>query len=275
MTSMYTRILTAVIAIPLLIGVLLVGELNHWVVTVVVSLATAFMTCEFLTAQKSFDNLKISVPCIGVSLIMPLLAETDFWFVPFYLYILVIFAILIFCHKTVTFREMAFCFTGTIIITAGMSSINWLIGLTPYHVAFFVLMALGVPWMADAGGYFAGVFFGKHKLCPTISPKKTVEGFIGGIVFCIAGAALLGVLFNFVFYKDVKINYLSLLLYGVLDSFISVLGDLSFSLIKRSCHIKDYGSIFPGHGGMLDRCDSVIFSAPLLLIIQQLIPIIS
>ena len=127
--------------------------------------------------------------------------------------------------------------------------------------------------MADGGGYFIGSYFGKHKLCPTISPKKTVEGLLGGIVFCVASAMIMGLLFQFVFLNGkARVNFPALVVIGILDSVISVLGDLSFSLIKRHLKIKDYGSMFPGHGGMLDRCDSIIFTAPLVVVISQFTP---
>lgn len=122
---------------------------------------------------------------------------------------------------------------------------------------------------------FIGASFGKHKLCPKISPKKTVEGAIGGILFCDLTAIIIGLIFHFCVMPDANINFWALILLGVIDAPVSILGDLSFSLIKRNYGIKDYGSIFPGHGGMLDRFDSVIFTAPVLVAINQFIPFIT
>jgi phosphatidate cytidylyltransferase len=131
------------------------------------------------------------------------------------------------------------------------------------YYTFFLVFPIGVAWCADAGAYFTGVFFGKRKLCPKVSPNKTVEGFLGGIVVGTVSALIIGFIYSFV-YSKAEFNYVLILLLGLLASIISVLGDLSFSLIKRSCKIKDFGSIFPGHGGFLDRFDSVIFAAPLI-----------
>lgn len=122
---------------------------------------------------------------------------------------------------------------------------------------------------------FIGASFGKHKLCPKISPKKTVEGAIGGILFCDITAVIIGLVFKFLVMPDANINFWALILLGVIDAPVSILGDLSFSLIKRNYGIKDYGSIFPGHGGMLDRFDSIIFTAPVLVAINQFIPFIT
>ena len=104
---------------------------------------------------------------------------------------------------------------------------------------------------------------------------KTVEGAIGGVVFCIASALIIGFIFHNLILPDMKINFWALALLGAIDAPVSILGDLSFSLIKRSLNIKDYGSIFPGHGGMLDRFDSIIFTAPIIVIINQFLPFLS
>lgn len=109
----------------------------------------------------------------------------------------------------------------------------------------------------DVFAYFCGVFFGKHKLCPDISPKKTIEGSIGGI----AGSVLVCGLFGFFFARPYFIHCLIL---GVLCGVFSQFGDLTASIFKRKMGIKDYGNLIPGHGGILDRFDSVLFTAPLI-----------
>jgi phosphatidate cytidylyltransferase len=97
---------------------------------------------------------------------------------------------------------------------------------------------------------------GKHKLIPDVSPKKTVEGSIGGIVFCMLAMVIFGLIVNAI--SDFHANYLMLVVGGLLASIVSQIGDLCMSVIKRTYGIKDYGKLFPGHGGMLDRFDSVI-----------------
>lgn len=274
MASMKTRVLTAAVALPVIILLLVLGQWNFWFISAAVAGASAFMMCELLTAKEFIKDYKIAIPCVLFCLICPLVSYMRFILVAFYLFMLCMFLIMVLNHKSISFYELAFCLTGATVINIGMSCITRLCAQNDAFASFFMVVCLAVPWMSDAGGYFAGTFFGRHKLCPEISPKKTVEGFFGGVVFCIAGALLTGFVFQSFFYPAAQINYLSLSLIGVLASLTAVLGDLSFSLIKRSCHIKDYGSIFPGHGGMLDRCDSVIFTAPLILIIHQFIPVI-
>ena len=119
------------------------------------------------------------------------------------------------------------------------------------YVWIIVLTAFGT----DIFAYFVGVMFGKHKLCPVISPKKTVEGAIGGLV----GSVILCGLFGYFFIPEGFVNCIIL---GVLGGVTSQLGDLSASIMKRKLEIKDWGAIIPGHGGILDRFDSVLFTAP-------------
>ena len=130
----------------------------------------------------------------------------------------------------------------------------------PFITAFF----------SDTGAYFVGVLFGKHKMAPVISPKKSWEGFFGGIVVAIAGMMLYGVAAEQFGGKEV--NYLLALFYGLLGALGGVFGDLSMSVIKRQVGIKDYGNLIPGHGGILDRFDSVLITAPLTEALLLILP---
>ena len=119
-------------------------------------------------------------------------------------------------------------------------------------------------WMTDIGGFFGGYFFGKHKLSPHVSPKKTVEGAVGGILLCVALNVLYALFLNYICSSWIEFHadYLTFALLGLGASIAGQLGDLSASVIKREYKIKDFGTIFPGHGGVMDRFDSVIFIAP-------------
>ena len=145
---------------------------------------------------------------------------------------------------------------------------NTLVWDDPKHAAFWIVICLGIPWLADSAAYFAGSYFGKHKLCPEISPHKTVEGAVAGIIVGTLSALLIGLIFKLI-YGDVTIYYGVLVLIGFVNSIVSIFGDLIFSVMKRSCHIKDFGSIMPGHGGLLDRFDSVLFCIPVVYIFSQ------
>ena len=135
---------------------------------------------------------------------------------------------------------------------------------------YYMLIGLVAPWISDVFAYLVGVTMGKHKIVPHISPKKTWEGCIGGAFFCAVGVMLYSV---FVIYKVDKIGMdlaafaVMTFCMGLLVSVMSQLGDWFASVIKRHVGIKDYGNIFPGHGGMLDRFDSAFFTMPIGLLL--------
>ena len=112
--------------------------------------------------------------------------------------------------------------------------------------------------MTDIFAYFTGYLLGKHKLIPDVSPKKTVEGSIGGVVFCAVSFVVFGLIYNRFFASDgAELSIIALAVIGLITSFVAQIGDLSLSVVKRHFGIKDYGWIFPGHGGVLDRFDSI------------------
>ena len=188
----------------------------------------------------------------------------------YFMYTAVMFAVLIFFHESVSFRDLIVVYSMTLLISTMLGSIIWLREFDSSHGMFYVIIAIFSAWISDTGAYVAGSLWGSHKLCPKISPKKTVEGAVGGLVLNVAAMLVFGYIFHVVFYGyQVDVSYLSLLLIVM-----SILGDLSFSLIKRSCHIKDFGELIPGHGGILDRFDSVIFVAPFVYLLVQFLPIV-
>ena len=128
-----------------------------------------------------------------------------------------------------------------------------------------VVLAFMIAWATDTFAFATGKLFGKHKLIPEISPKKTVEGAIGGIVFATLAFLLYG--FGVELFTDLTANYLVLAISGAILAVISQIGDLIASLIKREHGVKDYSNLLPGHGGIMDRFDSILaVSTPLIFI---------
>ncbi len=263
MESMKARLLTAAIGVPLSVGLLILGEHFHWVMYIIVSLLSIIMIFELLSAAKLHNNIHIFIPCMVYGIIQPILIPFKLGYFPLYAFVIVMFIIMIKNNKSISYSKLCFALVGTVIIVFGLSSMLLLPPMYDNYFTFFFVFCIGVPWCADAGAYFAGVFFGKHKLSPVISPNKTVEGFIGGLAAGTLSSVIIPVVYTFI-YPNSRFDILLLVFVGLLCSIFSVVGDLSFSLIKRSCKIKDYGSIFPGHGGFLDRFDSVIFAAPVV-----------
>ena len=138
---------------------------------------------------------------------------------------------------------------------------------------FLVLLPFMVAWISDTCALFAGIKFGKHKLAPALSPKKTIEGSIGGIVGTILGCMLYAVICRTVFQYEASL--LGFAIIALIGAVVSQFGDLSMSFVKRKFGLKDYGKIFPGHGGMLDRFDSVLFAAPVVEILLTLLITVS
>lgn len=132
---------------------------------------------------------------------------------------------------------------------------------------FIVVYILAGAWITDTFAYFIGKAFGKHKLSK-ISPKKTIEGCIGGIV----GATLFFGIYSYYLNNiGIESNWVIMTFVGIISSIISQIGDIAASSIKRFCDVKDFGTIMPGHGGVLDRFDSVIFIAPFIFMLFQFI----
>lgn len=271
---MKTRIISAAVAIVIAVIVLFLHN------TYVLNLAVAFLIAVALFELFGAADLRkykllciasiafgCSVPCVWLGAGV-LFEKTDQSFLKYvipveiFVYILVLLCLLLAYYKTVEFSKLFFAGFETFFVTAAMScliiihSLQGLIG---------VILTLCAAWLADSGAYFAGTFFGKHKLCPNISPKKTVEGLIGGIISNGIILCLVALVYSFIDDKA-NINYFLLFLVGCVAAVMGLIGDLSASLIKRQANIKDYGKIMPGHGGVMDRFDSVLVVAPFMML---------
>lgn len=133
-----------------------------------------------------------------------------------------------------------------------------------------IIMSFVITAVSDTGGYFGGMFFGKHRGVVKASPNKSLEGFIGSFAIGIIGILIFGVIMDKA--VGIPVNYGRLALYAALGNVTTQIGDLAFSVVKRQHGIKDYGNLFPGHGGVLDRFDSMIFTAPLVYLLITHIP---
>lgn len=192
------------------------------------------------------------------------------WFlVGILLFSTVLFAEILASHGKLPFSQMAVCVVGGILVPFLLTALVRIRCMEQGRA--LVLIPFAVAFLSDSGAYFAGRFFGKHKLAPTVSPNKTVEGMIGGVLTGVAGMVIYGLVLQLAF--DFRVNYAYGVIYGLLGSLAGVFGDLAFSAIKRQTGIKDYGNLIPGHGGILDRFDSMTVVAPLVEAFLILIPV--
>jgi phosphatidate cytidylyltransferase len=185
------------------------------------------------------------------------------------LYMMYLFSICVAHKGRMLLVEVFSTFTTVIYILVGFSALS-IIRYLPFGEYEF-LLAFFTAWGCDMFAYFVGTFIGKHKLIVEVSPKKTVEGAIGGVVCTFAIIMLYGFLIER-FVPGVEANYIALAILGLVLPVVSQIGDLFASLIKREAGIKDYSKIFPGHGGVIDRFDSMIAVAIVTLMITMIMP---
>ena len=272
---MKERILVAAVLSPIFFVILFF--LPPVALGITVSLICAVVSYELINTVCAAMNKRIIVYAAISAAAIPL----GFLFG----YGVTVFQIALISLMTVMFIEAAVAFkTEKEISFAAISEVVFAGAIIPYLLSglvglkvmpegqLLVLLPIIAAFMTDAGAYFVGVFLGKKKAVPLISPKKTVEGYVGGIVVGVACVMLYGVLIGAVTLH--RVNFFALFAIGLVGGAITELGDLAFSLIKRQYDIKDYGKIFPGHGGMLDRFDSMIFAAPVVYAIVRLVPVI-
>ncbi len=271
---MKQRILSGAMLVLFCVAVVVFDKTFPLALNIAVALISVTAVHELVKALSLEKKWFLSLPALAVAAAAPLCLGI-FQLLAYSLFTALVFSAMIFYHHEITFKEVGVLYSMAVLIPCALQCLISLRALNPDHGIFYVLVAVFSAWVADAGAYFAGTFFGRHKLCPEISPKKTVEGAIGGLVVNVAVMLLSGLILSQGIYGGgVQVSYLSLFLAGFLGAPVSILGDLSFSLIKRSCHIKDFGQVIPGHGGILDRFDSVIFTAPFVYLLASFLPLV-
>ena len=271
---MKSRVVSGAALVVFLLAIVLFNQMFPLALNLAIALISVMGVVEIISALGMSKNYILLIPSVVFAAVLPLLQGT--WQqAAYYIYTVVIFSALIFYHQLFTFREIGVVYSMSLLIPTALQTLVGLRESGGGHGMFYVIIAIFSAWIADAGAFFAGSFWGKRKLCPQISPKKTVEGLIGGFVLNVVTMLVFGYVFQALFYSyEVDVSYLSLLVIGFVGAGLSVIGDLAFSLIKRSCHIKDFSEIIPGHGGILDRFDSVIFVAPFVYFLVQFLPIV-
>lgn len=283
---MKTRIITSVVGLALLAVVLCFFDtmLFDLVIAALALLAIheAWQAFGF-TAKQWY----VYLPFVPFTLLLMLSESLSLlgWLLPAsFLLVLYLCVCVIKFHETLDATRLGgLVFFGGVILMSFYSLI-YLKRLLPvdqfnYDAIFFILLALCFAWGGDSFAYFAGRFFGKHKMAPKVSPHKTVEGAIGGVI----GSVILGVaamaiyaplsqrVEAFTAAKGSLGLYLVIAVMAMISSVLGMLGDLFASAVKRQVGIKDYGTIFPGHGGILDRFDSVMFVAPFVSIVVTMV----
>lgn len=244
----------------------------------VTALTMAFMTVlasyELLYTTGLVKNVRLNVYSCLMAAMVVLWSYLGGHYAPMVLgvllYLMLLFSELLLSSGKVPVAELGYCLLSGLLIPFLLTSLlrirAWengqLLLLVPFIMAY----------CSDTGAYFVGVTMGKHKMCPNISPKKSWEGFVGGIAIAMLGMMVFGLVLDKA--CGYEVDYLLAAVYGLAGSLGSVFGDLSMSVIKRQTGIKDYGKLIPGHGGILDRFDSVMITAPLTEALLLIIPFV-
>ena len=279
---MKTRIITAVVGLIVLAGVLF--TFDTLVFNLVIAAITLIALHEIYSAlgfeKQDWPLLAVLVPYTllimlsSYSVFRAMVMPASFLVVLFYAIYLVVRNGVISYQKASGLAMFSgiviFCFYSFIRLKEMLPVEEY-----GYDAIFFILLILCFAWGGDTCAYFAGRAFGKHKLCPVVSPKKTVEGAIGGVLGTMVFGVLVTVIYSIAADRmeeftrsNIGISmYVIIALLACVAAVLGIYGDLFASVVKRQCGIKDYGTIFPGHGGILDRCDSVMFIAPFVTMV--------
>ena len=274
---MKVRIITGVCMGAVMIPVLLFSE--YIIYPIFLSLLCLMATYEMLKVFKKERRPEIAVPSFLLAAgypLSPFFIRNIDWQLAFVimalgicLYMMYLFSICVAHKGRMLLVEVFSTFTTVSYILIGFSALS-IIRYLPFGEYEF-LLAFFTAWGCDIFAYFVGTFIGKHKLIVEVSPKKTVEGAIGGVVCTFAIIMLYGFLIER-FVPGVEANYIALAILGLVLPVVSQIGDLFASLIKREAGIKDYSKLFPGHGGVMDRFDSMIAVAIVTLMITMIMP---
>ena len=273
---MKTRVITAAVAIPLLLLILLVA--NKIVAAIVWGALLSVSAYELLFATGLVREPRLVVySCVmafAVTMWSYFGAVHAYGVLLVIVFMSVLFSEMMMAHVKITFDKICMCIVAGLLVPFLLSSLIRI--LTLKLGRYVILIPFIVAFGSDAGAYFAGYFFGKHKMAPVLSQHKTIEGAIGGVIAAVVSMILYGVLMGLPFGGlNFRVNYLYAAIYGLSGSLVGIFGDLCFSVIKRQTGIKDYGKILPGHGGILDRFDSMMMVGPLMEVLLLLIPVIS
>ncbi|MCL2842996.1 MAG: phosphatidate cytidylyltransferase [Oscillospiraceae bacterium] len=283
---MKTRLIVAAVCVPVLLVVIFL--LPPWAFGILLGAVAAVSALEFIGATGALSVRRMLGYCAGAAFLIPFsMSFSTSILLGVFVAILLLIALLveaILAYDTahaMPFSHLCLAFFGGAVIPMFLGTLSTLraipegflfgdVGLF-FDGRFYVLLPFAIAFLSDGGGYFAGLTFGRRKLIEKVSPKKTIEGSIGGFVASLVAMLIFTLVMVLEF--DASYTLWAVPIYGLLGSAVTQLGDLAFSMMKREYGKKDFGHLIPGHGGMLDRFDSMVFVAPFVTGLVFLLPL--
>jgi phosphatidate cytidylyltransferase len=276
---MKKRTITAVFILLVMIPIILLSK--YPIYSIALSALAVMATYEILHAIGVEKNWYLSVPAYILAGVFPfasyfVTAQTRFTYLLtiaalLYVYMIYIMGVAVFSKGRTSFKVIAEVFLSITYVIVSFTSLSMIRYIDKDIGLYKLILVFIVAWVCDSMAYVVGSLFGKHKLIPEISPKKTVEGAIGGIASAVIAYMLFGLILDLAI-PNMKVNYIVLAVFALVLSVVSQLGDLIASLIKREHSIKDFGNLLPGHGGIMDRFDSIMAVSTILLILSIVFP---
>ena len=270
--KMKQRLITAAVGLAVLFVVLYFFDTP--VLTAALALLTGIAVYEVLVTPGYLAS-KVGGLCCALfagGSVFLLSGERKFYFLALLFFVMILFALMLVFHETFSFSSLSVCAFTCVALPLAFSTVFIMRDLRRNGLFYLILICIAA-WVTDSAAYFIGRAFGKHKMSPKLSPHKTVEGAIGGIVV----TGILFPLFCFAYWKLFQSTAEFSLLHAVIVGFLCTLsgmaGDLFASAIKRQTGVKDFGKIMPGHGGVMDRFDSFLFVSPALCLLLWIFPI--
>lgn len=264
--SFVTRLISGIVLVALMLATIIPGGTVLFVANMLISLIGVYELYKVLGLEKSLPGVTGYMATISYYVLL-FTQKTQYITILFIVFLIVLLAQYVFMfpqYKTEQVSNAIMC-----MLYAGVLLSYIYIVREGNNGAYTVWLIFLCSWASDTCAYVAGVAFGKHKMAPVLSPKKSIEGAVGGVV----GAAVLGAIYAAVFIDKIQLSANPVMAFAVIcavGALISMVGDLAASAIKRNHNIKDYGTLIPGHGGIMDRFDSVIYVAPIIWILLQI-----
>lgn len=268
---MKTRVIAAAVLVPVLLLIVLVAPKIIGAVVLGLLMVSAAYELLYRTGLVRHTRLVLYACAMAFAVCMWSYfgAVHTYLVIGVCIFMVVLFAEMMANHIKVRFEMLAMCAVAGLVVPYLLSALIRILIMKLGR--YVILIPFVAGFMNDAGAYFVGLRFGKHKLAPVVSPNKTIEGVAGGLAGSVIGMLLYALVLLLLKFK---VNFGFAILYGLLASAAGTFGDLCFSVIKRQTGIKDYGNLIPGHGGALDRFDSMILVAPLMEVLLTLLPLV-